>query len=58
MMRVKVLSERFTLGAVGEVVDVDASAVNVAALVRSRIVEPAKKRRPVVVEADTEGEDG
>lgn len=40
-MRVKVLSEKCTLGPSGSVVDVDETVVNVRALIRGRHVEPA-----------------
>lgn len=48
MTKVRVLSERFTLGKIGDIIDVDPQAVSVRQLVKARIVElvPDKKKTP------------
>ena len=52
-MRVKVLSDRFVGGAVGDVVDVDPERVSVRTLVRARIVEVVpEKKKPTKKKAD------
>ncbi len=55
-MRVRVCSERCTFGGVGDVVELDAEAVNVAALVAAGLVVPAPPPRPKVEQKKGSGD--